>query len=149
MGIVLDAQDVIFVADNVNHCVRLVAPGDGAVTTLVGVGGEKAFADGQRATTRFNEPCGLALDVDCNLILADVVNNCIHQVTTAEGRVQQWQAVRDTGDLLMMRAKPHALIPRMVSQWMMTVSGSSNAGSLDGACACINAPMSLTLDEGG
>jgi len=60
--------------------------------------------------------------VDCNLILADVVNNCIHQVTTAEGRVQQWQAVRDTGDLLMMRAQPHALIPRMVSQWKVTTT---------------------------
>jgi len=71
-GIVVDAQGAIFVADNANHCVRQVAPGDGAVTTLVGVGGEAGSADGQRADARFNEPCGLALDVDGNLIVADV-----------------------------------------------------------------------------
>jgi len=87
MGIVVDAQGATFVADNMNHCVRQIAPGDGAVTTLVGVGGEKGFADGQRAAARFNEPYGLALDVDSNLIVADVVNDCIRKVTTAEGRV--------------------------------------------------------------
>ena len=37
MSIVVDSQGTIFVADNQNHCVRQVAPGDGAVTTLVGV----------------------------------------------------------------------------------------------------------------
>ena len=86
-GIVVDAQGAIFVADSENHCVRQVAPGDGAVTTLVGVGGEKGFASGQRADARFNEPGGMALDMDGHLIVADVANDCIRKVTTAQGRV--------------------------------------------------------------
>ena len=56
-GIVVDSQGAIFVADCWNHCVRQMAPGEGAVTTLVGVGGEKGFEDAQRAAARFNEPC--------------------------------------------------------------------------------------------
>jgi len=55
-GIVVDAQGAIFVADFNNHCVRQVAPDDGAVTTMVGVGGDQGFADGQRAAARFNQP---------------------------------------------------------------------------------------------
>jgi len=69
-GIVVDAQGAIFVADCKNHCVQQVEPGDRAVTTLVGVGGEKGFADGQHATAIFSKPCGLALDLDDNLIVA-------------------------------------------------------------------------------
>jgi DNA-binding beta-propeller fold protein YncE len=87
MGIVVDTQGTVFVADDKNHCVRRVAPSDGAVTKLVGVGGEKGFADGQRAAARFNQPTGLALDVDDHLIVSDTVNHCIRKVTTAEGRV--------------------------------------------------------------
>jgi len=174
MGVVVDAQGAIFVANNVNHCVRLVAPGDGAVTTLVGVGGEKGFADRQRATARFNEPCGLALDVDGNLIVADVVNNCIRQVTTAEGRVTtvaghaghrgfadgkgaatrfnspHGVAVHSNNNILVVDTDNHRI--QMIAganARMTTVSGSSNAGSIDGTSARFNAPMSLTLDEGG
>ena len=174
MGVVVDAQGAIFVANNVNHCVRLVAPGDGAVTTLVGVGGEKGFADRQRATARFNGPCGLALDVDGNLIVADVVNNCIRQVTTAEGRVTtvaghaghrgfadgkgaatrfnspHGVAVDSNNNILVVDTDNHRI--QMIAganARMTTVSGSSNAGSIDGTSARFNAPMSLTLDEGG
>eukprot|EP00277_Geminigera_cryophila_P001983 CAMPEP_0179412510 /NCGR_PEP_ID=MMETSP0799-20121207/4513_1 /TAXON_ID=46947 /ORGANISM="Geminigera cryophila, Strain CCMP2564" /LENGTH=232 /DNA_ID=CAMNT_0021184739 /DNA_START=119 /DNA_END=813 /DNA_ORIENTATION=- len=86
-GIVVDTQGAIFVADCKNHCLRQVEPGDGAVTTLVGVGGEKGFADGQHAAASFRRPCGLALDVDDNLIVADVGNSCIRKVVIAEGRV--------------------------------------------------------------
>ena len=106
-GIVVDAQVAIFVVDR-NHCVRQIAPGDGAVTTLVGVGGEKGFADGQRAAARFNEPYGLALDVDSNLIVADVVNDCIRKVTTAEGRVAR-NASAARGAASALRKTAHAV----------------------------------------
>jgi len=86
-GIVVDAQDAIFVSDSENHCVRKLAPGDKVVTTLVDVGEEFGFPDGQRADARFNSLAGLALDTDNHLIVGDVANDCIRKVMTAEGRV--------------------------------------------------------------
>jgi len=43
------------------------------------------FADGQRAAARFNAPAGISLDVGGHLIVADLANDCIRKVTTAEG----------------------------------------------------------------
>ena len=87
-GIVVDAQGTIFVADNENHCLRQVSPGDGAVSTLAGdAEAGRGFADGQGQTARFNWPMGLALDTSSHPIVADACNNCIRKLTTAEGRV--------------------------------------------------------------
>jgi len=174
MGIVVDAQGTIFVADELNHCVRQVAPGDGAVTTLVGVGGDKDFADGQRAAARFNNPCGLALDVDGDLIVADAANHCIRKVTIAEGHVTTVagcagqlgfadgegaaarfdgpQGIAVDGNNNIMVADRFNNRIRMIagaSARVTTVSGSSEAGAVDGATACFNQPITLALDEGG
>jgi len=87
-GIAVDAQGAISVADSENHCLRQVAPGDGAVSTLAGDAEEESdFADGQGVAARFNYPMGLALDTDSHVIVADMHNNCIRKVMTAEGRV--------------------------------------------------------------
>ena len=69
-GIAVDAQGAISVADSENHCLRQVAPGDGAVSTLAGDAEEgSGFADGQGETARFDRPTGLALDTDSHLIV--------------------------------------------------------------------------------
>ena len=173
-GIVVDAQGAIFVADTRNHCVRQVVPGDGAVTTLVGVGGEKGISDGRRADARFNQPTGLALDVDSHLIVADVANDCIRKVVTAEGRVTTVAgraghegfahcegaaarfnspvgvAVDGNNNILVADTDNHRI--RMIAgadARVMTVSGSSEAGILDGASARFNKPFNVALDEGG
>jgi len=172
-GIVVDAQGAIFVADSENHCVRQVAPGDGAVTTLVGLRGEKGFADGQRTDARFDIPCGLALDVDSHLIIADLANDCIRKAT-AEGRVTtvagragqegfadgegaaarfnfpQDVAVDGNNNNVVADKDNHRI--RMIAganARVTTVSGSSEAGTVDGASARFNEPIVLAMDEGG
>ena len=85
-----------------NHCVRQVADRklvhasgivkdlnqvDGEVTTLVGAGKTRGFADGQRTSAFFNHLIRLALGIDGHLIVANTVNDRIRKVTIAEGRV--------------------------------------------------------------
>ena len=174
MGHDEDAQGTIFVADSHNHCVRQVAPGDGAVTTLVGVGRENGFADGQRAAARFKYPCGLALDVNSHLIVADQANNCIRKVTTAEGLVTtvagragqegfadgegasarfnspQSVAVDGNDNILVADMYNHRI--RMIAgarARVTTVTGSREAGAVDGASARFDMPIAVVLDEDG
>jgi len=173
-GIVVNAEGVIFVTDKKNHCVRQIGPGEGRVTTLVGAGKEKGFADGQRADARFNKPCGLALDVDGNLIVADINNSCIRKVTTVEGRVTTvagcagQHGFADGEGVAARFQGPHGLVVdgnnnilvadtcnhriRMIAganASVTTVSGSSEVGAVDGACARFTKPLVLAMDEGG
>jgi len=173
-GIVVNAEGVIFVTDKNNHCVRQIGPGEGRVTTLVGAGKEKGFADGQHADARFNKPCGLALDVDGNLIVADINNSCIRKVTTVEGRVTTvagcagQHGFADGEGVAARFQGPHGLVVdgnnnilvadtcnhriRMIAganARVTTVSGSSEVGAVDGACARFTKPLVLAMDEGG
>lgn len=86
VGIALDAHGTIFIADNQNHCLRQLKPGDRTVSTVAG-DGERGFADGQGAAARFNDPCGIAIDAHGHIIVADLGNDCIRKVMSAEGRV--------------------------------------------------------------
>ena len=173
-GIVVDAQGAIFVADSQNHCVRQVAPGEGAVTTLAGVGEESGFADGQRTDARFHHPRGMALDVDDRLIVGDSANDCIRKVTTAEGRVttvagcagqtefadgegaaarfDSPEGVVVDGNNNILVADLHNHCIRMIAganARVTTLSGNAEAGAVDGASARFTRPQNLALDEGG
>jgi len=131
-------------------------------------------ADRQRAAARFNQPTGLALDVDDHLIVSDTVNHCIRKVTTAEGRVTtvagragqhgfadgegaaarfhhpQGITVDDNNKILVADTQNHRI--RMIAganARVTTVSGNAAIGAEDGASARFNAPFDLVLDEGG
>jgi hypothetical protein len=71
----------LLVSDSSNHSIRVVSP-EGAVRTLAG-NGMAGFANGQGADARFNCPCGLALDLCGNLLVADSGNHAIRLVTMA------------------------------------------------------------------
>jgi sugar lactone lactonase YvrE len=81
MGVVVAAYGNIFVADSENHAIRVITP-QGAVRTLCG-NGQAGFADAQGADARFNQPCGLSLDAEENLLVADCGNHAIRRVTMA------------------------------------------------------------------
>ena len=177
MGVAINAQGTIFVTDSQNHCLRQVILSDGvsaSVTTLAGVGGNAGFADASGPTARFNMPCGLALDMDGNLVVSDLNNCCIRKVTTTEGRVttvagqagQRGYAdgegaaarfknpfgvvVDGSNNILVADTSSHCI--RMISgdkARVTTVAGSTEAGDADGTgvLARFNNPVALALDE--
>ncbi|NVO32359.1 NHL repeat-containing protein [Hymenobacter lapidiphilus] len=90
LGVAVDAQGNLYVADTENRRIRKITP-DGFATTVAGSGGA-ALVDGPAATAAFNGPRGVAVDADGTLYVADTGNHCIRQVkagvvTTLAGTV--------------------------------------------------------------
>ena len=85
-GICADSKGNIFVADCWNHRIRKISP-DGVVTTFAGGGktGELVvndWKDGADTTARFDAPCGMSIDKNDNLYVADANNSCIRRITS-------------------------------------------------------------------
>ena len=78
---VLEDDGSILVSDVGNHCIRRVAK-DGTVTTVCG-SGRQGFADGQGRGAHFSCPCGIQLDDEGNILVADTKNHRIRQCTPA------------------------------------------------------------------
>eukprot|EP00667_Euglena_gracilis_P008124 EG_transcript_8217 len=76
-----DVDGTMWVAENLNHAIRRVAP-DGSVVTVAG-NGTPGYADGQGAEARFRRPMNIVLDGNGNLVVADIDNDCIRLVTPA------------------------------------------------------------------
>ncbi|MBT2185634.1 hypothetical protein [Sphingobium nicotianae] len=84
IGVAVDAEGNIYVADTYNDRIRRIRS-NGEVTTLAG-GASPGFADGQGRDAAFDTPCGLALDRSGALLVADMGNDAIRRVGT-DGRV--------------------------------------------------------------
>lgn len=78
VGVAVNKDGVIFVADTYNDRIRAVE--GGRVRTIAG-GDEPGFRDGRGAEARFDTPCGIAVGPDGDLIVADTGNHRIRRVT--------------------------------------------------------------------
>lgn len=76
-----DPSGNLYVLDYSSHSIRKMDVG-GNVSTFAGSGGT-GFQDGQGTAARFNEPCGLTIDAQGNLYVADRSNHAIRKVTSA------------------------------------------------------------------
>ena len=91
-AIASDSEGNAYVADSENHCIRTVSL-TGAVASVAG-SGAKGDADGVGDQASFNDPRGLALDGDGNLVVVDCGNHRIRMispdraVTTLAGSTQ-------------------------------------------------------------
>lgn len=79
VGIAVDAQRNVFVADTYNDRIRMISL-DGQVSTVAGVG-TPGFADGDRNTSLFDTPCGIVVAGDGALIVADTGNDRLRKIT--------------------------------------------------------------------
>ncbi len=84
MGVAVDANGNVYVADTNNNCIRKVTPA-GVVTTLAGCwwAGGGYLDDVNGTTAQFNGPSGVAVDASGNVYVSDAGNNCIRKVTPA------------------------------------------------------------------
>ena len=81
LGVAVNKDGVIYVADTYNDRIRIIQ--DGAVKTLAG--STQGYASGNGANAQFNTPCSVALWAN-GVVVADTVNNKIRNIT-ADGTV--------------------------------------------------------------
>ena len=94
VGLALDAQGTLYVAEFWGQRVRKIAP-SGMVSTLAGTG-VPGYADGTGSTAQFYGATGLAIDAHGDLLVADVGNYCIRKITPG-GVVSTLAGIRTPG----------------------------------------------------
>lgn len=82
-GVAISNEGAVYVADTLNHCIRIISP-EGQVSTLTGHADEPGFQDGTLAEARFYEPNDIACSPDGALYVVDKGNQRIRRVFNGE-----------------------------------------------------------------
>lgn len=88
LGLAIDDNLNLFVADPGNHCIRKI-DSLGNVTTFVGNPNNAGYADGVGSAALFSLPYGVALDAAGNLYSADPGNGDVRKITP-DGTATTW-----------------------------------------------------------
>ncbi len=134
-GITVDSGGNLFVADSENSTVRKITPA-GVVTTVAGIPGDFASAQGTGATALFDIPVGVALDGSGNLYVSDELGYTINKGTaaTAAAPVFSQQPVAQTiasGSTVVFHALASGL-PVPTYQWYLNANPLANGGGVSG-----------------
>jgi sugar lactone lactonase YvrE len=79
IGLAVDSQNSIYVADTYNDRIRKITA-DGFVTTVAGSAGP-GYRDGPANNSQFDTPCGIVIKADGTLIVADTGNGKLRQIS--------------------------------------------------------------------
>jgi hypothetical protein len=155
IGVSVDGEGNIIIADFSNHCVRKITP-EGTVSTIAGSGNE-GFADGTGASAQFNCPYGVAVDGGGNVIVTDLGNHRVRKITpdgnvstlagsgregfadgagaAAEFDSPYGVAVDGEGSIIIANCGNHRVCKITPDGTVSTLAGSGSAGFADGAGA--------------
>lgn len=81
VGIAVDGDGNVYVADSGNHRIRRISAGQ--VTTLAG-SGRAGWEDGPAAVAEFNRPLDVAVDSEANVYVADSNNHRVRKIRGGE-----------------------------------------------------------------
>ncbi|MBM4138511.1 MAG: hypothetical protein FJ244_03410 [Nitrospira sp.] len=88
-AVVSSRQGTLYIADTMNHRIRVVDAGTGFMTTIAGVGQPRYGGDGGPATAAgLNDPAALALNDRGTLYIADQSNNRVRAIDLATGHIR-------------------------------------------------------------
>ncbi|MBG6129077.1 streptogramin lyase [Aquimarina sp. EL_43] len=80
IGVDIDSNGNIYVADRNNNVIRKITPA-GVVSTFAG--STFGYADGTGTAAKFNSPYGIAIDANDNIYVGDYINHRIRKITPA------------------------------------------------------------------
>lgn len=88
-AVVVDREGNLYIADTMNHRVRMVAVETGIISTVAGTGQARFSGDGGPANqAALNEPAALAIDDAGRLYIADQSNHRVRMVDLKTGVIQ-------------------------------------------------------------
>jgi DNA-binding beta-propeller fold protein YncE len=170
-GVAVDGDGNVIVGDTRNHRIRKITP-QGHVSTLAGTG-EMGHEDGEGTVARFNMPCGVSVDGDGNVIVADRDNHRIRKITPlglvstlagngeeghqdGEGTVAQFDfpqgvAVDGEGNVIVADRDNHRIQKITPHGHVSTLAGTGEVGHQDGegTVAQFDDPCGVAVDGGG
>lgn len=100
MGITLDPDGNLYIADQLNHRIRRIEAATGTIETIVGTGtigetGGYYLGDGTPAIDAFlDRPSAVSIDSAGNLLIADAGNRLIRRVNTKTGIIETITALQ-------------------------------------------------------
>ena len=174
-GLAVDSAGNLYVADTLNHTIRMVTAA-GAVSALAGTAGASGSADGIGAAASFYGPQGLAIDGSGNLYVADTNNQTIRKVVIAtravttvagqtgvsgatdgaraQGRFNDPSgvAVDSGGSLFVADTDNHAIREIAPNGAVSTIAGMAGVGGTAdgmGSAARFNFPTGIAVDGAG
>ncbi len=88
-AVAVDREGNLYIADTMNHRVRMVDTASGVISTLAGTGQARFSGDGGPAHhAALNEPSALAVDEEGRLYIADQSNHRVRMVDLKTGVIQ-------------------------------------------------------------
>ncbi|MDQ3280948.1 MAG: IPT/TIG domain-containing protein [Acidobacteriota bacterium] len=160
-------RNVLYVADSGNNVIRRITTA-GVVTTLAG-DGKPADTDGTGSGASFKRPCGVAIDEQGNVYVADTDNHKIRKVTPsgvvttfagtggvgyAEGgagaaRFAGPQGVAVAGGVVYVADTGNHRIRKIENGTVTLVAGDGRNGAVDGVAeqARFDRPGAVVIDE--
>ena len=166
IGVAVDSQSNVYVADTYNDRIRKIGT-DGQVTTIAGGGQSPGYLDGPALSASFDTPCGVAVTPTGELYIADTGNNAIRKIGT-DGQVTTFASAEPLAEnqsllfapvglalthdgFLYVTGNDRGRIAQIQPNGQVRALAGAGSGFKDGegAAARFNSPTGIALDKRG